>query len=256
MQDHTSLIPNSDDKFVGFILKELFLGGTTGPVKGRNEELSLLLVLALILIVGTEPFKILLRKNIGKLSISMGRIVLSFFLYLIWATIIAFIAYEISNSEQSYTGIIGLWLSSTILWITFAFYILFAFITLITGIIKYSRANKLFNADPDFNQPLGHIFRGESLIFKSNPKKAGSYESIWVIKEPILCLVISIVISVFNVFLGFPLLMSSISFWFNEWYQVNNVWESQTRKIVKAQMKVLVNQKNFDEENPSRIVVE
>lgn len=256
MHDTSSLIPNSDDKLVGFILKELVLGGATGPTKGRNDELTILLVLSLMLIVGTEPFKILLRRNIGKLSISMGRIVLSFFLFLIWGGIVAFIASEIAKDDAVYSGLIAVWLSTKLLWTTSICYGAFAFIVLIAGVIKYSKANSRFNSDPEFRHPEIHIFRGDSLIFKGNLNKKGSYESIWVVKEPILCFAISIGLTVFNVFLGFPLLLTSISFWFNEWYQVNNVWESQSKKVVKAQMKVLVNQKNFEHENSSKIVIE
>lgn len=225
-----SIIPQSDDRLLSYFLKETVLGiinpNSPSPTWGKRGEVVWLMVLGLILITGTEPYKILLRKNIGKLSISMPRLLFTAFLYfLVAALLIGMIFFEDFKVVAVPLITAGI------------FYILLSIATLVLGIKRYMEAKEKYDENPQ-NYSI-HLYRGDSRIFKNKDLK-----KTWLVKEPRFCFFISLIltftpmlINPWLVLMGLPLLMTSISFWFNEWYQINNVWGAQNKKVHKDQMK-------------------
>lgn len=225
-----SIIPQSDDRLLSYFVKEVGLGiinpNSPSPTWGKRGEVVWLMILGLILITGTEPYKILLRKNIGKLSISMPRLLLTVFLYFIVSVLLIGMTYiddfKVVKSALLMGGI---------------FYILLSLITLVSGIKRFMEAKAKYDQNPQ-NYTM-HLYRGDSKYFKNTDIKRT-----WLIIEPAFCFIISLILVIVPAFIhpalmlmGAPLLMTSISFWFNEWYQINNVWDVQLKKVQKDQMK-------------------
>lgn len=227
-----SIIPQSDDRLFSFFAKETALGiinpnsSSPLPIGGKRGEIIWLMVLGLILITGTEPYKILLRRNIGKLSISMPRLLLTVFLYFIVAALLIGLTFAEDLKVVTVPLIVG-----------GIFYILLSITTLVLGVKCFMEAREKYSQNPQ-NYAL-HLYRGDSKYFKNKDLKRT-----WLIIEPRFCFFISLFLTLAPMFInpwlaaiGLPLLMTSISFWFNEWYQINNVWGAQNKKVHKDQMK-------------------
>ena len=232
-----SIIPQSDDRLFSFFAKETALGiinpnsPSPLPIGGKRGEIIWLMVLGLILITGTEPYKILLRKNIGKLSISMSRLLLTVFLYFIVAALLIGMTFAEDFKVVTVPLIFG-----------GIFYILLSVTTFVLGIKRFMEAKEKYEKNPQ-NYAM-HLYRGDSRFFKNKDLKRT-----WLIIEPRFCFFTSLLltfapmlINPWLVLVGAPLLMTSISFWFNEWYQINNVWDVQLKKVQKDQMKNAQNQ--------------
>lgn len=237
----SSIIPQSDDRLFSYFLKEaaetVVSSEKPSPHGGTKGDVFPFIILGLILIVGTEPYKVLLRRNIGKLSLSMPRLLTAVFLYMIFASILL----GLSTAEKS-----GLAEYSIPLTAGGIFYALFALMTLFSAMADYAKSKQMYNENP--TDYLKHLYRGDSIYFKGKDQK-----HIWLNKEPKFCFLVSFLLTAVPAFIhpglmlmAAPLLMTSISFWFNEWYQINNVWDVQTKKIQKEQMKQSQQQSGFN----------
>lgn len=238
MNTPQSIIPQSDDRLLSYFLKEtivrLFSGGS-GDLNNRNkkDDMLIFIVLGLILIVATEPLKVLLRRNIGKLSISMPRLVVACILYLIWAVIIFAIIAD-GKFQQFRIGLLA----------GVVFYFLLSLFILILGVKEYSVAKMRYNQNK--SEILQHLYRGDSVFFvnRINKSKGQDLTKIWLKTEPSFCFWTGLLLTIVPAFihpiflmLGAPLLVSSLSFWFNEWFQINNVWDVQFKKILREMQK-------------------
>lgn len=237
-----TLIPQSDDRLFSYFLKE-----TLEVVFQDNKKVAPprkvpieLIVLGLILIVGTEPLKVVLRRNIGKLSISMPRTAVASILYIVWAAMMIGLGFGVEKLKPF----------SLIFTAGGILYFLFGMLALLSGLGHYFRAKRIYHETPaDFST---HLYRGESKYFGHLLAKGHSQERIWVVVEPRACFITGLILTALPIFihpalsmLGAPILVSSISFWFNEWYQVNNVWNVQAKKIYKEQVKQSQQQTGF-----------
>lgn len=227
-----SIIPQSDDRLFSYFAKETALGiinpnsPSPSPIGGKRGDIVWLMILGLILITGTEPYKILLRKNVGKLSISMPRLLLTVFLYFMVAALLIGMSFFEDFKIVAPALIIG-----------GVFYTLLSVTTFVFGIKRFMEAKEKYEQNPH-NYAM-HLYRGDSRFFKNKDLKRT-----WLIIEPRFCFLTSLfltfapmLINPWLVLVGAPLLMTSISFWFNEWYQINNVWDVQTKKVYKDQAK-------------------
>lgn len=231
-----SIIPQSDDRLLSYflseIVKHLFNIGNNGE-KEKRQSLITFILLGLIAIVATEPFKVLLRKNIGKLALSMPRLITASVLYLLWATLLFCLPEQHTLKEHQYR---------IVLYAGGIFYVLFALLVLIAGISEYSKAKRRYRENP--NQTITHLYRGDSVFFKHLVKKGENQNRIWMKKEPLICFLVGLTITILPVFrqpvfilIGLPILLTSLSFWFNEWFQIKNVWNVQTKKVMREKEK-------------------
>jgi len=220
--------------FINEILSNWFPSGQNRQPSGQiRKDVPLYIILGLILIVATEPFKVLLRKNIGKLSLSMPRLVVACILYFLWACILVALSYmgEFKSIQTS-------------LWIGALFYCVFAFFVWIKGRREDLLSKEKYDQNENYNEL--HLHRGDPIFFQpeDGENRAESLRKIWLLKEPLCCCFLSIILTFFPIIIhplyciiGMPLLLTSISFWFNECYQINNVWDVQTEKINNARKK-------------------
>lgn len=244
-----SIIPQSDDRVLSYFVKETLMSiisdDSPSPTGAKRGDLLPFIILGLILIVGTEPYKVLLRRNIGKMSLSLPRLITAAFLYFIFAAILI----GLSNAEDK--ELAALWIP---LLASGIFYALFGFVVLFSGIADYTKAKQKYYETP--TDYITHLYRGDSIYFKGKDQK-----NIWLNTEPKFCLIISFLLAVLPafispwlIFVAAPLLMTSISFWFNEWYQITNVWDVQTKKIQKEQVKSNQTDKGFEGEGFNRVI--
>lgn len=228
----------SDDRLFSYFINEIvsnwFPSGQNRQPPGQiRKDVPLYIILGLILIVATEPYKVLLRKNIGKLSLSMARLIVACILYFLWACIMVALSYieEFKDIQTS-------------LWIGALFYCFFALFIWIKG----RREDLLSKAkyDQDENNYELHLHRGDPIFFipKDGENRPDSLRKIWLLKEPLSCCFLGLILTFFPMvsnplycIIGIPLLLTAISFSFNEIYQINNVWDVQTEKINNARKK-------------------
>lgn len=168
---------------------------------GKQNKAALTIVLAFIailMVVGTEPLKVLLRNRIGKFALGIVSITISGMVYLL----LGYLYYEnldvISKSD----------LEKKLLLSGALFYIFIGMGTLYCGITEY------FRSTPD-------MYRGESVFFRSLIAKGVKREFIWTVVEPFSCIFVSLLLVLLHPLIGLPLLITSMSFLFNEWYNVS-----------------------------------
>lgn len=226
-----SIIPQSDDKIWSYLLKEIGLTIADGESKNelgiKREEMLGYYLIGLITLVGTEPIKVIMRRNIGYLALSLRRLITASIIYIIYGVLLIVLGNDGGKPELMPAFNAGA-----------MFYFLFSATILILGVSEYNKAKVAYN-NPK-KDILEYLYRGDSLFFgNKNSKKT------WTIKEPILWIIVSLLITIipgfynyFLLFIGLPLLFTSISFAVNEWFQTNNVWDSQTKKIIAEQEKM------------------
>lgn len=246
--------PQSDDRMLSYLLNKVSEDLFRGDEKPKRNDIKVAFyILALITIICTEPLKVILRNNIGKLSLSMPRLLLACLLYGGYAAALA----AIGSNGSPYTPdnvFFIVMVSGCVLYGIIMLYVL------VMGLIDYFKASEKYNENPA--DLLTHIYRGDSTIFKYLLNKGWTQEKIWLKKEPRVCFFIGLLLTllpfIFDPYfclLGAPLLLTSISFWFNEWYQIRNVWNSQNKKILQAQEKQRRNQE-YSTNNESFLFVE
>ncbi len=231
-----SIIPQSDDRLFSYFLTQSLqdiFGVGDKNAKAKREGNLVLMLLGLIVVVGTEPYKILLRKNIGKLSLSFPRALVASAIYLLWGAlhlVIATVERKNDPTIEAPFALAGL------------VYIMFSSVIVNWGLKEFLNARKRYKENP--NDTRSHLYRGDSVTFAFLKEYGWDQRKIWVKAEPAICLIGAMLISVaatiydFRLFIsGVPLILTAFSFWFNEWFQVNNVWDVETKKIEKEKQK-------------------
>ncbi len=228
-----SIIPQSDDRLLSYFLAEIAksIFGIGKDKNSKSDDLVILYLLGLIFLVATEPYKVLIRKNIGKLSLSLFRLIACAALYAIWGVLLLIPLLSDEFSELHSAFLAGA-----------VFYLLLAIMLCVVGIIEYIKASRRYKSSENI---IEHIYRGDSILFQSKVDAGTDIKKIWQVKEPLACLLFSLTLTIIPMFIhplfgliGAPLIASSLSFWFNEWFQINNVWNVQTKKILREQAKI------------------
>jgi hypothetical protein len=204
-------------------------------------------ILGLITIAGTEPYKLLLRKNIGKLSLSIPRLAVCCFLYLVWAV---FIYALINTGSFENSDLPALWFSPNALWVAAITYTILPVGLMILGFVESRQASYAYNNIPD---EAILVYRGDSNFFASLILNGTDPDKVWGTHEPLTCFLASLAITALNPFIGLPLLGTSISFWVNEIFQVNNIGGCKDEKIKKAlkQIAMMQNKRSGKDDFPT-----
>lgn len=239
-----SSIAGYDNGLVKFLFKQLFFrsirptGKNPKLINYRNYTIFLLFFL-LMAVAFTEPYKVILRRRIGYKSLSYKRLLLAILIYFLWGSFLLLTSAPINPKDleiYSEAGIVAL-ISGGI------FYYLLCLFLLIQGTKEYFKARKEFKADKHLENWQSHIYRGQSIFFKSTLAKV-SEEKVWYVREPLICLCISLIIAFLApaityvfILIAIPLVYSSISFWFNEWFQVKYNWNNQFKEYQKEKIK-------------------
>ena len=210
-----------------FILKENNNNNGQKPDNSTIKDGAI--ILGLITVVGTEPYKILLRKNIGKLSLSMPRLAICSFLYFLWA-ILLYVLIDTGSFENP--DLPSLWVSSNALWVAAITYTILPVGLMVLGFIEHLNASHAYR-NPNLNEAV-HIYRGHSNLFSSLILSGTEPEKVWGTHEPIACFLFSLVVTALNPFIGLPLLGTSISFWVNETFHMHNIGGCKDEKLKKA----------------------
>ena len=252
-----NLLPFGDN-LITSIIGEIFKNGKNTNRKqdsddGFRQFLLVILVLALFLVVGSEPLKVVMRKNIGKKALSLLGIVVAFLLFLTWAGIMIAALIEMNKSTGfGFGDIINTYLlflvNPYILCPAIAGYIIFSFYFLTRGVKNYFNTRKERSDDW-----ITLHYRGNSLYMQHLIEQGWNQKKIWMNAEPKICFRISLFITIINPIIGFPLLLTSLSFWFNEWYHVDNDWENiewNTSKTV-VDTSGNITEQNFPVSTPS-----
>ena len=240
-----SLFPQSDDKLFYYLLIEtlkfLFASKDDG-----DEVKKFAIMLSLIAIVATEPLKVFLRKNIGKASLSLERLIIACILYIGYAVMLCYLSTLPEYEDYQNALIAG-----------GVFYILFSLAVLILGIIEKSKGNAQYRADEKTNNVLNnaeqHIYRGDSVFFTSFINDKWNKEKVWLWTEPVFCLVLGTIVTVLPIIynpilalIGAPIVVTSLSFWVNDGFQIKNVWNIREKKLLNLQKAVAKGQ-HFNE---------
>lgn len=208
--------------------------------KDENTEGKIALVLlGLLLVTGTEPFKVLLRRNIRRLSLSIDMLYVSSLLFFLWGLLIGIVGMIRSSDTVETDSIFGTWIDPIVLFSISAFHIVLAIIILIRGRAEYRYGQTIqFESDEDIPY---NLYRGESILW-STDHNAANLTEIWSKKEPRFCFFLSLFLTIIHPLLGLPLLLTSIAFWFNEVAQVKDVFNVYTQKIIRAQLTIAYKQ--------------
>lgn len=215
---------NSDEHVQGILKKgaSSLIGAMAADTKDKSKknqtEIELALAfLALIAVVGTEPLKVLLRRNVGKSALGIYSIVIASILYGICA---CFMCANAGSSDLHSNFGEPLFVAGGF------FYGLLAIGTLVCGSIEYSKAKDNVSD-----------YRGDSVFFGFLLDRGVSQKKVWTRYEPLTCIAISLFLMLLHPFIGLPLLVTSISFLFNEWFKVQ--YSPQIQKDRVARMKVV-----------------
>jgi hypothetical protein len=235
-----SIFPKSDDQLLSYYLRETVLSFVPleGPDETKKREGQFFFaLLGLMLITNTDPLKVLLRQNIGKLAFSFHRLLVACFLFFIYG--------------------IGLLCMSGgmpvhLFFIAGTFYIGLSIYITVLGYRCNERAKEFVVADPDLKDTMKHLYRGDSIFFKRFITKNWDYRKVWLFTETISCVVISLLITVLPAlynpslaFIGAPLLVTSLSFAFNEAFQLRNVWNIAEKKIKHQRQQTTMNKQLY-----------
>ena len=249
MPDILDSIPTADNLIV-WIMTHIFRTSNrpTDP-KHQDNKLYLLIALfaALFLVVATEPYKVIMRKNIGKQALSMLGITAASILYIGWAGIIGIILYSTNyggSDINEYSVYVQYLCNQYILISGIACYVIFAVYILVRGVNEY------FHNSADENDDVLSIpFRGNSVIMGHLINQGWTQNKIWRTAEPRACFRFGLILTIIHPIIGLPLFLTSISFWVNEWYHVSFKWErlQQAYKQMNAQAQMagfIYNQNN------------
>lgn len=188
---------------------------------GRAAFYSALFLGALLLLVGTEPPKLIFRKRIGKFAIGLFSAVIASIIYGVYAWFLYSYPNETYVEKYSFdteiyilTGGIGL-------------YAILSLFTIIKALKEYF-TNNVENG----------FYRGDSILFIEPIEKGKiSRAAAWAVAEPLTFTIISIILYFIHPFLAYPLLITSLSFWINELYEVYLSPNRQKQAIIKSNLK-------------------
>lgn len=226
--DVSKILESTDDRLFNYCISGTFRAFNSEDPKYKDKLEWYLL--GLLIVIATEPMKLVLRENIGKLSFSFHRLLAACVLYFLYGLMLLALFCTISfyESHSKYY----LWWNSYAVLVAASFYMIFPIVILIKGMRERATGFEQEKSVPD---AAYLIYRGDSYFFKKALKDGVEPKVVWAKREPAICLAISVVATVANPFLGLPLLCTSISFAFNEWMQVNNIFGSLDERIAKAQ---------------------
>lgn len=178
----------------------------------------LLFLLLLILVVGTEPPKLIFRRRMGKFTLGYFSIFLSAITFGICSYLLFLAIHDTrfhlgKSHEQEFLFAGALLYAGLTIWI------------IVRAFAEFFRTPEILN-----------FYRGESVYFK--PLLEGGYkqETIWTVIEPSICLTAGILFYILHPYIGIPIILSSISFGFNEIYQVRII--EARRKESHARMEI------------------
>jgi hypothetical protein len=235
-----SLFPQTDDRLLAYYLRETVL--SIIPLEGKDETKKregqfLFLLLGLMLVTNTDPLKVVLRENIGKLAFSFHRLLVACALFFIYGIVLICMSGRMPANLFFIAGI---------------FYIGLSIYITVLGYRCNERAKELVVADPELKDTMKHLYRGDSIIFKRFITKDWDYRKVWLFTETISCVVISLLLTVLPAlynphlaFLGAPLLVTSLSFAFNEAFQLRNVWNVAEKKVKHERQKTTMNKQLY-----------
>lgn len=224
----------ASDQFIDGLLGKIGDGTIEGFSDSSKNSKAIAVLLsaftALLLIAGSEPFKLLLRKNIGRSVISIRGAIISslfyfgysYFLYLEYRSGI-WNALPLSLFGRDFDGI----RLNNIFLPGVGLYLLLGIIVPVLGIKKYSRKATIHPS-----------FRGESILFNDLLKKHQNKAKqliCWLVLEPVFILTLTSLVTVLNPLIGIPLLIQSFAFISNEYFQVLKlIYIAQNRSDVSV----------------------
>jgi hypothetical protein len=225
MADIFDSIPLGDNLIVG-IFSEIHKAHNR-PRRDKNDDTSFLIIVliaALFLVVATEPFKVIMRRNIGKDALSLPGIIISSILYLAWAGIIWLFLYYNNydgNEVTEYPIYFQYLLNQYILISGMVCYAIFAIFILFRGFNEYNREEETILNVAETNI----VFRGQSILMGNLLDEGLDQFKIWRIAEPKACFKFALILFIIHPIIGLPIFLTSISFWINEWFHVKFKWE-------------------------------
>lgn len=179
------------------ILKSIHATGTA------KMEVVLFLALyfgLLLLVITTEPPKLIFRKNIGRKALGIAGIIMSSIGLVIFSAISFSLGYENEREVMFFHD-------NTILYAGGVFYLFLAIFLIIRGVKEYNN-----------ERMKGSAYRGDSVFFHSSLNKESEVRKIWAIWEPLALLIIAMIVAIASPFVAIPLAIMSVSFWLNELY--------------------------------------
>lgn len=185
------------------------------PSKDRKDSsqkvsLVILMLFALFCVIATEPFKVVFRKRIGERALDIGGIIASCTLYLAWAIIMLGLA--LGSIHSKLLSVYGMSLHIYILLgISISYFI-------ITAYILWIAMDEHYRAKSEGSMDLEEVnYRGDSIFMERYKKKGWSQGKIWHTAEPRTAVIWGLIACICPPF-GFPILLTAICFWVNEWY--------------------------------------
>ncbi len=164
--------------------------------------------------------KIIFRKNIGQRALSIYGIIGSATIYITWGYLLCGIAYYYLSQMQGYPFSYITFLVHPIILVPGGIaYIVLAFNLLLKGMDEHFKAKAQKSKVWQILE-----YRGDSVRMNKKIRPGFSKEYIWRISEPKYLFKIGIISFLIHPLLGFPILVTSLSFWANEWYHVYFKW--------------------------------
>lgn len=207
---------------------------------GGHGFITIILILVIMFLSLTEPLKVYLRQNIGRKAFSIVGLVAGCGLYMSWAILITFISalciyFQLFGNEFDRPGSLYFFLS--IYSLPGSIYCgIIALRVLSKGMKQHYLSRNDTSTDWEKLE-----YRGDSTILKDNFPNL-LQKDIWVSGEPVYCVKASLLLLVFYPVLGIPALLTSLSFWFNEWYQV----QYKPRKLKQSYLDMRIEMQKSD----------
>lgn len=174
--------------------KYLFEAFTDDSKDSRASTILFLIVLAFLAYAGVEAVKLIFRSNFGRKGVSIARLVISVICFL---TIGVFSYYYYVNYDGSGIG----WASKSSFLASVITYSFLSIFILFKGVFKRN------------NLKVNQNYRGDSTLLGFLVNDNWKQSQIQNFAEPLLCFVIGIYFSSFNLLWGLPLVFCAISAW-------------------------------------------
>lgn len=186
---------------------------------GGNDTFISIIILVICFVTLSEPFKLILRRNIGKRALGFIPIFFSSAIYLAYAFLLVLgIGIFDYNDSENIPLLLKYLVSKIAFTVGALFYIVLAFYVLHRGMKEHYRAKETV-ANVNNWQQLE--YRSHSITMADKLKKGWKQKLVWRIAEPRKYFWICFCITIIHIPIGLPLLVSAAFFWLNEWYQVH-----------------------------------
>ena len=174
-----------------------------GKNSSKQENLILLLLLAVLAFVGSEAVKVIFRNNFGRGALNGFKIILCSLIF--W--VIAYFAFsystELGHAEPKGENIeIGY---PKTFFFTSIFYLILGFFVLIKGFMNIAKSSR--------NPQINPLYKGDSYLLEFLLNTGRSQKGVQNLEEPFSVLSIGVFFSGFNYLLGLPLVFCAISVW-------------------------------------------